>query len=102
MLPGLELSYMLSCLSLATRQSITQVHLPEVAATLASLEARRRQDEHALPSGWWDGALLLSPLADSGTLLILCNHRILFGPLLEGRPPTLSLPARSAGEGRAV
>lgn len=55
-LPGLELSYMLSCLSLATRQAIVQVHLPEVAATLAQLEAIKAKEEGALPAGWWDGA----------------------------------------------
>lgn len=46
---------MLSCLSLATRQAILQVHLPEVNAVLAGLEGVRERRQDSLPTGWWDG-----------------------------------------------
>lgn len=54
-LPGLEIAYMFSCLSLATRQAILTVHLPEVNACLAGLEGVREGLPNALPVGWWDG-----------------------------------------------
>jgi hypothetical protein len=54
-LPGLELSYMLACLSLAPRHAILTVHLPEVERTLSKLQLARDQNADGAPKGWWDG-----------------------------------------------
>lgn len=99
-LPGLELAYMLSCLSLTTRQAILQVHLPAVDESLSALEHVRERVGESLPTGWWDGMCITPATKWACCAEALC--RLLPQSFLAGCPAALPLSPGPTSEAAGI